>query len=1163
MFAFLGLRDCDYIVEIKTGDSLGAGTNANVWIILYDENSNATPSIKLDQLLKNNFERGSTDVFQISKSDTINLKKDGQVAKIEFLRDDHGNSSDWYVDKIEVRNKNTGSTFLFPVNRWVNANYHYKIKHLDTSLPQHEQEDLETREQYLIEKTKNYIMDQKFPKEFPNGPVQVKSLPVDEKFSFNDRFSIAAQTAKLQGASKIINLTHGKWKSIADISTIFAPPVFPKPETASMWMDDVNFGRQRIAGINNSLIELVKTLPQKFPVTDDLVKPFLGGLTLQEAINQKRLFICDLQVLERLPVKENRMVGFIKLVSLSQMCVPIALFFVDMSGRLRPVAIQLFQKPGPNNTIFTPRSPSLTWTLVKMWYNNADSAYHQALTHLGFTHLLMESFSLATQRNLSQSHPVYKILAPHFLYIMAINSLAVSELVSDGGWVNRTMNYGNKGMYALIVKKYIDWRLDVDGTLPEDLKRRGLDDPNVLPNYHYRDDAMLLHNAINKYVHDYLTLYYTSTELVASDHELQSWAQELVKEKNFAEGNGTLSIVEQIQQIVTSVIFICSVGHAAANFGQYDMKAVMTEQDVLKDLPDKENTLEILTIAKVLSTKGTKSLGDFEVQYIVDPKAKVIVDSFACVIFVKGTLLLFEVYIQLSFFFFFFLRFAFLRCDDFKGVKLCAPIALFFVGISGQLKPVAIQLFQKPGPKNPIFTPRSPSLTWTLVKMWFNNADCAYHQALTHLGFTHLLMESFSLATQRNLSHSHPVYKILEPHFLYIMAINSLAVTQLVNDGGWVDMTMNYGNKGMYALIVKAYKDWRLDVDGTLPEELKRRGVDNPDVLPGYHYRDDAMLLYNAINKYVHDYLKLYYSSPELVSDDHELQSWAQELVKERNFDKGGMGIKGIPGNGKLSTVEQIQQIVTSVIFICSVGHAATNFPQYDEYAFPPVYPATLLGKPPTDPKAIVTEQDILKCLPNKEMTLEIMTMTKILSTKGTKSLGDFEVEYIVDPKAVAVVERYTDWRLDVDGTLPEDLKRRGLDDPNVLPNYHYRDDAMLLYNAINKYVHDHLALYYTSTELVASDHELQSWAQLLVKEKNFAEGNGTLSTVEQVQQIVTSVIFICSVVHAAASFGQYDEYGFPPNYPLTLLGEPPVDTKAVMTEQDVLKALPDKKKTL
>ena len=30
-------------------------------------------------------------------------------------------------------------------------------------------------------------------------------------------------------------------------------------------------------------------------------------------------------------------------------------------------------------------------------------------------------------------------------------------------------------------------------------------------------------------------------------------------------------------------------------------------------------------------------------------------------------------------------------------------------------------------------------------------------------------------------------------------------------------------------------------------------------VLPGYHFRDDALLLYNAINTYVKKYVDLYY----------------------------------------------------------------------------------------------------------------------------------------------------------------------------------------------------------------------------------------------------------------------------------------------------------------
>lgn len=45
--------------------------------------------------------------------------------------------------------------------------------------------------------------------------------------------------------------------------------------------------------------------------------------------------------------------------------------------------------------------------------------------------------------------------------------------------------------------------------------------------------------------------------------------------------------------------------------------------------------------------------------------------------------------------------------------------------------------------------------------------------------------------------------------------------------------------------------------------------------------------------------------------------------------------------------------------------------------------------------------------------------------------------------------------------TPPADCKDRGVDDPAVIPNYPYRDDAIAIYNAIRTYVSSIVNFYY------------------------------------------------------------------------------------------------------
>uniref|UniRef100_K1QHL0 Allene oxide synthase-lipoxygenase protein n=1 Tax=Magallana gigas TaxID=29159 RepID=K1QHL0_MAGGI len=357
-----GVPKADYMVYVRTGDLKGAGTNANVKIRLHDSEGNVTQDITLDNFFRDDFEAGSMDTFHVPE-----LKNFGNIiSKIEFWRDDSGVASDWYVNKILVENRKSNDIFVFPVYRWIRPNFHYKIVHLDTSLPQYDPH-AEQREMELREKCNLYQQCVKMK----DGPSQVKAIPDDEQFSFDYKWNIAKRKLKMIADSKLQLLTQGgKWEGIQHLTKVFTN-AFGEP------------------------------------------LPFLEGWPLHQVIEAKRLFMVDLEILQDLPCKSDDFV-----------CpVPIALFFINGDGRLVPIAIQLFQQKADDNPVFLPTDPPYTWMMAKMWYNLADASYHQSLTHLGYTHLIMEGVCVSFHRNLSQSHPLFKLLAPHFLYLIAINTL--------------------------------------------------------------------------------------------------------------------------------------------------------------------------------------------------------------------------------------------------------------------------------------------------------------------------------------------------------------------------------------------------------------------------------------------------------------------------------------------------------------------------------------------------------------------------------------------------------------------------------------------------------------------------------------------------------------------------------------------------------------------
>ena len=97
----------------------------------------------------------------------------------------------------------------------------------------------------------------------------------------------------------------------------------------------------------------------------------------------------------------------------------------------------------------------------------------KANTHVLKTHLVMEPFAVAAWRQLPSLHPVFKILFPHLRSVMAINNFIRHD------WVNK------EGTMQLLKKTYKTFRFSML-SLPEMLKKNGVEDASKLPKYYYR-----------------------------------------------------------------------------------------------------------------------------------------------------------------------------------------------------------------------------------------------------------------------------------------------------------------------------------------------------------------------------------------------------------------------------------------------------------------------------------------------------------------------------------------------------------------------------------------------------------------------------------------------------------------------------------------------------
>jgi hypothetical protein len=333
-------------------------------------------------------------------------------------------------------------------------------------------------------------------------PLKLANLPPDEAFSWRkwSQFLRNQSITKVNRAlTTLLNprAPMESYREYARLFEVFRPPTF----AAARWRSDLDFAEQRLNGCNPMTLKRCQDLPDDAlcRAADDTLSTLAPSWNVQRAHSQGRLFACDYSAVRLLEPVIPIGVAW---------SAPTALFFAGEDGRLRPLAIRLWPADHSGvNTPVNPHSGPSNWALAKAHFQMADGAYHEAISHLLDTHLIIELIAVCAQRHLHPDHPVSQLLSPHFRDNLAIDALARTSLLNRGGPIDSAIGVGARGALNLVGAVWANWDFQ-RMALHRDLADRGLDDRDTLPFCWYREDATALATATRQLTRSLVDVWY-------------------------------------------------------------------------------------------------------------------------------------------------------------------------------------------------------------------------------------------------------------------------------------------------------------------------------------------------------------------------------------------------------------------------------------------------------------------------------------------------------------------------------------------------------------------------------------------------------------------------------------------------------------------------------
>lgn len=216
---------------------------------------------------------------------------------------------------------------------------------------------------------------------------------------------------------------------------------------------------------------------------------------------------------------------------------------------------------------------------------------------------------------------------------------------------------------------------------------------------------------------------------------------------------------------------------------------------------------------------------------------------------------------------------------------------------------------------------------WGVARIVASAAMQNYVGTIRHvLNLHYVAAQGIGLLVHNHLPWRHPVARLLYPHAAGSLLVNWTANRSFMGPNRVGEQTYAFTWKGIQQLVPLAFSvfDW---AGYTIPDTFVKRGTMELIERKLYPYGEDALLIWGVIEKYVGNYLSVYYKDDAEVADDAALQAAFVGLDPS------------VPKPLRARTLAELRLVLTRLIHMVSVEHKLVSGIAYEYFTHPYYFP--------------------------------------------------------------------------------------------------------------------------------------------------------------------------------------------------------------------------------